>query len=114
MTDGDTWTIDHIAHHILTLYALGATSDDMSRSYERNATYQRPPPPIDNQMAAELQDPSFFLEKLGQSTKYYPNYLVLFTEGIEANGYEHVCNEYLFKGDKRANIMLARLYAGPW
>ncbi len=44
--------------------------------------------------------------------KYYPSYRTLFEKEISEKGYEYVFDEYIFKGDEKANIMFGRLYAG--
>ena len=44
--------------------------------------------------------------------KYYPSYRTLFEKEISERGFEYVFNEYIFKGDEKANIMFGRLYAG--
>ena len=44
--------------------------------------------------------------------KYYPSYRTLFEKEILEKGYEYVFDEYIFKGDEKANIMFGRLYAG--
>ena len=45
-------------------------------------------------------------------TKLYPDYLAFFTHEIERKGHEEIINEYVFKGDRKANFMFDRLYAG--
>ncbi|KAI9709842.1 MAG: hypothetical protein M1828_002359 [Chrysothrix sp. TS-e1954] len=103
---------NHIAHHVLTVYGLGAKPDTIRKHYEHNASYQRPPRPRDDSIADQLQDPTFFLQELGKRTTNYPNYLELFIKEIREKGYERVCHEYLFAGDSRANVMFARLCSG--
>jgi len=59
----------------------------------------------------ELSDPAVFQANLSKIT-YYSTYRVFFQKEIEERGLEYVVNEYVLKGDERANIMFARLYAG--
>jgi hypothetical protein len=58
-----------------------------------------------------LYDPTQFSKFLGNE-KYYPDYLVFFAKEMEAKGWQNVLNEYLFKGDERAEDLLVRLHAG--
>lgn len=44
--------------------------------------------------------------------KYYHDFLVFFQEEIGKSGWENVLNEYVFKGDERADDMLVRMFAG--
>lgn len=52
------------------------------------------------------------MKYLGQE-RYFHDYLLFFQSEIEKKGYEEVINEYMFKGDDRANAILVRMYAGP-
>ena len=102
---------DHIAHHILTIFALGASSEAIQRQYENNASYQRKLPRPDNKTLQELDDPAEFKKYLGKN-KHYPDYLAFFQDEIDKKGYKEVIYEYLFKGDGRAEDMLVRLHGG--
>ena len=44
--------------------------------------------------------------------EYYRDFLLFFQKEMDRVGYEKVVNEYLLKGDERADDLLARLYAG--
>lgn len=103
--------LDHITHHLFTIFTLGATPDTIQKRYDGNAAYQRPPPSVDDQVVQKLYDPEEFIANLC-NIKYYPSYFVFFQREMEEKGYERVVNEYVFKGDERANIMFARLFAG--
>ncbi len=103
--------IDHIAHHTLTLYALGATATEIQQHYDRNKSYQRPPQPIDDNILENLRDYQKFHDYLGNE-RYYHDYLVFFQDEIDKKGYEEVIKEYVLKGDERADDMLVRLHAG--
>ena len=96
---------------MLTLYALGATAEQMQKHYDNNKSYQRPPQPLDDKILKDLHDPDKFHEYLADE-RYYHDYLVFFQEEIDAKGYQNVINEYLFEGDERADDMLVRMYAG--
>jgi hypothetical protein len=102
---------DHIVHHILTLYALGAPADIIKAQYDHDASYQRPPQPIDEAIINSLRDPATFNKYLNKE-RYYHDYLVFFQREISKKGYEAVINEYVFSGDARAEDMFCRMYAG--
>ena len=106
-----TSSLDHIAHHLLTIYALGASPEIIQDQYDRNASYQRAPLPVDDKVVEDLHDSSKFSKYL-QNERYYHDYLVFFQEEIDAKGYEEVINEYVLKGDERADDMLVRMYSG--
>ena len=61
----------------------------------------------------DLSDYKKFQEYLGNE-RYYHDYLVFFQGEIEKKGHGEVINEYLMKGDERADDMLCRLYAGKF
>lgn len=103
--------VDHIAHHILTLYALGASPTQIQRQYDNNKSYQRAPPPVDDGVLEDLHDPVKFRRYLANE-RYYHDYLVYFQGEMDKKGYEDVLNEYVLKGDERADDMLVRMYAG--
>lgn len=58
-----------------------------------------------------MHDSERFRTYLGKE-KYYHDFLQYFSDQISAKGWEAVLNEELFKGDERADDMLARLFAG--
>ena len=111
LAKSDQVSTDHIVHHTLTLYALGATPEQIQGHYDHNKSYQRLPEPVDDSVIKHLHDVSQFHEYLGNG-RYYHDYLIFFQSEIDKKGYENVINEYLLKGDDRADDMLCRLYAG--
>jgi hypothetical protein len=100
---------NHTVHHILTLYALGASEDDIRKAYEINL-YQRDMVPS-HHLATILDDREGFKKYLGKEESY-SDFLEFFTVEIEKTSWQEVLNEYLFKGDERADDMLQRLFAG--
>lgn len=104
---------DHTVHHILTIYALGATPDEIRAAYDRDKSYQRPVLPTTQSVVESLHDKTQFQQHLGKE-KNYPNYLAFFQQEIEKKGVPDVLNEYLFSGSESAETMLARLYGGEW
>ncbi|KAL4901850.1 hypothetical protein BDW74DRAFT_159056 [Aspergillus multicolor] len=102
---------NHIPHHILTLYALGASPDEIQAAYDRNTGYQRRALPFSAEIVESLHDKETFRSKLGDE-KNYPHYLEFFQREIEQHGVETVLNTYLFARDPNAENMMARLFGG--
>jgi hypothetical protein len=102
---------NHIAHHLLTVFALNATPAEIQKCYDDNVSYQRPPEPLKESIVKDMHEPERFKTYLGDE-KYYHDFLVFFQNEIESKTWQNVLNEYLFANDERANNMLCRLYAG--
>ncbi|KAL5383714.1 hypothetical protein DPSP01_005818 [Paraphaeosphaeria sporulosa] len=102
---------NHIVHHLLTLFALRATPEEIRRGYNENKYYQRPPGDLKKAIVDDMHDPAKFKTYLGKE-QYYHDFLQYFRDEISKKGWETVLNDELFKGDERADDMLARLYGG--
>ena len=102
---------NHIAHHVLTIYALGATEQDIQKAYDSNKYYQRRQNPVQPKVVEDMSDRAQFAKYLGQE-KYFQDYEIFFQKEIEAKGWERVLNEHLFAGDEHADALLVRMYAG--
>jgi Questin oxidase-like len=102
---------NHIAHHVLTIYALGATRQELQKSYDVNKSYQRPQFPADQGVVQDMSDRATFAKYLGQE-KYFSAYEAFFQKEIEANGWQAVLNEHVFARDEHADALLVRMYAG--
>jgi Questin oxidase-like len=102
---------NHIAHHVLTIYALGATEQEIQKAYDINKDYQRPQNPVEEGVVEEMTDRAHFARYLGQE-KHFRDYEIFFQKEIEAKGWESVLNEHLFAGDEHADALLVRMYAG--
>ncbi|KAF2455559.1 hypothetical protein BDY21DRAFT_395869 [Lineolata rhizophorae] len=102
---------NHIAHHLLTIFALGASPEVIQRQYDGNKSYQRDQQGADNSVVEDLADPAKFVQYLGPE-KYYQDFLLFFRKHMEENGWENTLNEYLFKGDQKSEEMIARLFGG--
>ena len=105
------FVIDHIVHHTLTLWALGATPSEIQAAYDLNKGYQLLTPHHAASVSVKLKDLDFFNECLG-NPKYYGDYLKFFQDEIAERGVQDVVNEYAFKGDERADSVLARMHSG--
>ncbi|EAW14773.1 questin oxidase family protein [Aspergillus clavatus NRRL 1] len=102
---------NHIVHHVLTIYALGGSPDEIKAAYERDKRYQRSVLPTDDGVVQAFQDKAQFRQHLGKE-KHYPNYLAFFQQEIDKRGVGDVLNEYLFSGTENAENMLSRLFGG--
>jgi hypothetical protein len=99
---------NHIVHHLLTLYGLGAPAEIIEQRYRENANYQRPAIQLEERV---LEGTELFKNCLGQE-KYYQDFLVFWQDEFEKKGWENVLNEYVFSGDERGDGLLGRFYAG--
>jgi len=102
---------NHIVHHLLTLYGLGAPAEIIEKRYKENANYQRPAIQSKERTLEDLSNPENFKKYLNKE-KYYRDYLVFWQDEIEKKGWENVLNEYVFAGDERADDLFGRLYGG--
>ncbi|KAJ5953292.1 hypothetical protein N7454_000188 [Penicillium verhagenii] len=105
---------NHLVHHLLAMWALGATPNEIQDMWDYNAHYQDPMNeghPAANASDIRLKDPATFQECLGIND-CYPDFLQFFENEIEEKGMEAVIREYLLQGDERANDILGRMFAG--
>jgi hypothetical protein len=102
---------NHIVHHLLSLYGLGAPADVIEQRYKENASYQRSPGQLDERVLEDLTHPENFKKYLYKE-KYYKTFLTFWQNEFEKKGWENVLNEYIFAGDERADDLLGRLFAG--
>jgi hypothetical protein len=102
---------NHLVHHLLTLFALNASPSEIQKGYDNNTSYQRPLDSLEQKVIDDMHDPERFKSYLG-SAKNYHGFLVFFQGEIEKKGWQDVLNEYVFKGDQRADDLLVRMFAG--
>lgn len=98
-------------HHLLSIYALGASPAQILAAYNLNENYQLPAIINSAEVASKLHEPEFFSQCLGKSN-HYRDFMKFFQDKIAAKGVEAVVTEYVFKGDERADDMLVRMYSG--
>ncbi|KAI1280086.1 HypA protein [Xylaria sp. FL0933] len=101
---------NHISHHLLALYGIGASPEHIQMGYDDNANYQRAPYKAHPDEVKELKNFEEAKKKLGKE-EYYTDFLVFFQNEIEEKGWKEVLNEYLFNGDERSEDMMIRMYA---
>ncbi|KAK8055195.1 hypothetical protein PG993_000422 [Apiospora rasikravindrae] len=80
---------------------------DLNAPYQKSTTEECR---IAQAKDSDLADPDVFARCLGQDS-HYPRFLVFFTREIAEKGIPSVVNEYVLKGDERANSIYCRLYA---
>lgn len=103
---------NHIAHHTLALYALGATSQQIVEHTKHNQTYQLLPPKFpDNTVVETLGTPEGYQRYLGNED-YYLHWTEFFEREITTLGYPEVLQRYMCGGSKVADDLLARMYHG--
>lgn len=104
---------NHIAHHLLTILALGATPSDIQFAYDSNANYQRPQFPVDKDLVTSMSDPKVFKKYLANE-RYFHDFEIFFRKDIEArNGnWQAMLNEQLFGPSPQAQDLLGRMFAG--
>ncbi|KAI1819633.1 HypA protein [Xylaria intraflava] len=102
---------DHISHHLLSLYAIGGTAEQIQTAYDDNSHYQRSLPEARASEIEVLHDFEEAKKKLGNEA-YYPDFLVFFQNEIDKKGWQAVLSEYLFKGDERSDDLLFRMFGG--
>ncbi|KAK2813666.1 hypothetical protein FQN50_000064 [Emmonsiellopsis sp. PD_5] len=103
---------NHLAHHLLTLWALGATPAEIQDMWDYNTPYQGPiDKRVDKEIASDLdmKDPVTFTRCLGNGDCYL-DFLTFFEIEISERGMQEVVKEYVFKGDERANDILCRMF----
>ncbi|KAF1991240.1 hypothetical protein K402DRAFT_389419 [Aulographum hederae CBS 113979] len=101
---------NHIVHHLLTVYALAANPEQIQKHYDENASYQRPPEPVQESVVKDMSSDKFN-SYLGNE-RYYHDFLVFFQTEMDSKGWQAVVNEYVFSGSKLADDMLVRMFGG--
>ncbi|KAL4865123.1 hypothetical protein BDV12DRAFT_188379 [Aspergillus spectabilis] len=102
---------NHTVHHMLTLFALGATPDEIRAMYDLNIGYQALVNYRPASVVVQLKDRAFFKQCIGDLS-YYDSFLRFFQDEIAQRGVPDVVNEYLLKGDDISNDILGRMHSG--
>ncbi|KAI9744191.1 MAG: hypothetical protein M1818_002343 [Claussenomyces sp. TS43310] len=102
---------NHIAHHLLTLYGLGAPIDVIEKQYKDNESYQRPAVAVHQKDVEDMLQHHNLQRYLGQEERYH-DFLIFYQTEMERKGMDRVLEEYLFSGDEKADDLLARMFAG--
>lgn len=102
---------NHIAHHDMTLWALGANPETLRSQHNRNALYQRGSMSIQDSLVLDMADPKVFKRCLAREENFR-NFERFFLSQINEIGYEQVMQKYLFDESEVANDILCRMYMG--
>lgn len=98
-------------HLVLSIYALGASKEQIQYAYERESTYQRPSVPVNDEIVKKLRTKDDFKAYSGKREQY-PNFFVFFQKEVERKSVGGAINEYVFSGDEYGDDMLLRLFGG--
>ncbi|RAO71615.1 uncharacterized protein BHQ10_007627 [Talaromyces amestolkiae] len=102
---------NHIVHHLLTLFSLGASPEEIQDAYDRGHSYQRAPYPVDDKVVHAIIEKSTFKDYLGKE-EHYSNFLAFFQQEISTKGVEETLREHVFAEDEHADELLGRLFSG--
>ena len=102
---------NHIAHHDLTLWALGAKPEVLRSQHKRNTLYMRGAMIIVEPVVQDLVDDEIFTRCLGREENFR-NFEQFFLRQITENGYQAVLQKYLVGESELANDMRYRIYMG--
>jgi hypothetical protein len=102
---------NHIAHHDLTLWALGAKPEVLISQHQRNTRYMRDAMIIVEPLVLDLEDDVIFTKCLGREENFR-NFEKFFLGQINRKGYQAVLQKYLVGGGQIANDMMFRIYMG--
>ena len=98
-------------HHILSLYALGASTAAIESQYNDHKKSQRSLGILDEDIVENMHDPHQFQKYLGKE-EHYHNLLEFFRREISEHGYEAVVVQHLLSGSEQAEDLLTRCFAG--
>ncbi|OJI99511.1 hypothetical protein ASPVEDRAFT_126175 [Aspergillus versicolor CBS 583.65] len=101
---------NHTVHHLLTLFALGATPDEIRDMYDLNIGYQSLVQYRSASVVVQMKDREFFKKCIGDLS-YYDSFLRFFQDEIAQRGVPGVVNEYLFGNTEHSNDLLGRMHS---
>ncbi|KAK6333753.1 hypothetical protein TWF730_003936 [Orbilia blumenaviensis] len=107
---------NHVAHHLLAVYALGATADEIQFAYDTNVDTQIP---IGDKKPPVLQDLSNSddWKKYLAGAENYATFLQYFQDSIGKIGWQEAVKKYIFSEKAIEDGMPERLVSGflhPW
>lgn len=102
---------NHIAHHDLTLWALGAKPEVLISQHERNTRYMRDAMIVVEPLVLDLEDDVIFKKCLGREENFR-NFEKYFLNQIVQKGYQPVLQKYLVGDGDIAKDMRYRIYMG--
>lgn len=103
---------NHIVHHTLALWALGANADQMILHKKNNENYQLLPRKFpDEQIVQDMSTPEGFKKYVG-SQDHFLDFVTFFEREIDRTGYQEVLQKYMVGGSEIADDLLGRMYHG--
>ncbi|KAK2014991.1 hypothetical protein LZ32DRAFT_527431 [Colletotrichum eremochloae] len=101
---------NHLTHHLLTLWALGASPSEIQTMWDYNTPYQTGLRDTDVESKhLDLQNPLVFKQALGKDENY-AEFLRFFEKEILDKGVPEVLQFYLLNGSELANDIFYRLW----
>lgn len=104
---------NHMAHLYLSLFALGATPEELQKGFNDHQPIHRAPPALDEATVAGFSEEKNFLAALSKGDQY-ANYLAFFEREIEKKGWKNAVQEYVFSRTPVAEAILSLLYEGAY
>ncbi|KAL2020282.1 hypothetical protein VTK56DRAFT_8606 [Thermocarpiscus australiensis] len=103
---------NHMAHHLLALWALGASPNEINAMWEYNETYQTSLETDDakGSPSKDLREAAVFERCLGDNN-CYADFLKFFENEVAEKGVPATVREYMFKDDDRANTIFCRMFS---
>ncbi|KAF7325074.1 hypothetical protein MKEN_00550100 [Mycena kentingensis (nom. inval.)] len=111
----DEFFHDHLSHHILSLYDLGASAEAIQKTYDFHSSYLRPLFHGNKEQKVGRVTEANWHETLGETrADLYADYLSFFSERIAKDGVRAVLEKYLFTPEANGNgiLMLTRFFGG--
>ncbi|OHE98665.1 HypA protein [Colletotrichum orchidophilum] len=102
---------NHLAHHALTLFSLGANAENIRSHFENHATYQKDKGTADVFLVYTISDFTTFKRHLGDPNQYH-NFLEFFRLQFKNHGYKPAVNKLVFSGDDWSTEIFSRLVTG--
>ena len=104
---------NHLAHHLFTIYSLGASPTQIREAYERNTDCQRPLGTLDEDVVKAMSDPSKFQSFMGDE-KHYHDWVAFFQREMDRDnrGWQGVLQKHLLSRTDNADALFIRMYAG--
>jgi hypothetical protein len=100
-----------MVHHMLAIYSLGASPDQIQVHHDREIRVLLPAHPRNFSIINSLYERESFIDNLGRLPLYH-SYLTFFEREIASKGDIATMVEYLFATDERAEAMMPHLFTG--
>ncbi|OQO07689.1 hypothetical protein B0A48_07386 [Cryoendolithus antarcticus] len=101
---------NHVAHHLVTIFALGASPKELQQQYANNQGYQRPLHRSASVQNLVFEDEAAIMAHLGKG-RHYPDFLAFFQSEISKSSWQEVLQKYLLSGTALAETLFIRLWS---